>query len=65
MKGDKEYEDLCVNTVILKEEQTRKTMNSHKQIEGKLKKLKKKKLTIKRKTLIFHDWVKSQESRQG
>ena len=25
-----EYEDLCVNTVILKEVQTRKTMNSHK-----------------------------------
>ena len=57
MKGDKEYEeyeDLCVNTVILKEEQTRKTMNSHKQIEGKLKKFKKN-LTIKRKILIFHD----------
>ena len=41
MKGDREYgeyEDLCVNSVILKEVQTRKTMNSHKQIEGKLKK---------------------------
>ena len=36
-----EYEDLCVNTMILKEVQIRKTMNSHKQIEGKLKKFKK------------------------
>ena len=40
MKGNREYgeyEDLCVNTMILKEVWTRKTMNSHKQIEGKLK----------------------------
>ena len=41
MKGDREYgeyKDLCVNIVMLKEVQTRKTMNSHKQIEGKTQK---------------------------
>ena len=65
MKGDREYgeyEDLCVNSVILKEVQTRKTMNSHKQIKGKLKKFFFK-LTIKHKTRVFRDWVKLRASR--
>ena len=37
-RGIENIKSLCVNTVILKEVQTRKIMNSHKQIEGKLKK---------------------------
>ena len=54
MKGDREYgeyKDLCVNIVMLKEVQTRKTMNSHKQIEGKTQKVFKK---IDHKTLNTH-----------
>ena len=62
----KNMESLCVNTMILKEGNTDKKMNSHK-MRGKMKSFWN--LSWKRpllcKTCDFHNWIESQTSHQS